>query len=75
LNDLEKQKEHLIAEVYAKSKINIQESIAKQFKNEIIELVKTSSNHNNQVKNYLFGGVIGTICGIIFSLMFIFILK
>lgn len=75
LNDLENQKDHLIAEIYAKSKINIQESIAKQFRNEIIELVKQSSNQNNQIKNYLFGGIVGALFGIAFSIVFIFLLK
>lgn len=75
LSELDNRKDQLIAEVYAKSKINIQENIAKQFKKEVAELVKASNTTNNQTKNILLGGVIGSVIGIIFAIMFIFVLK
>lgn len=75
LSELDNRKDQLIAEVYAKSKINIQENIAKQFKKEIAELVKASNTTNNQTKNMLIGGAIGCVIGIVFAIMFIFVLK
>ena len=75
LDELSKQKEHLIAEVYARSKANIQDTLSKELMNQVKILMKTTTNSNNNVKYMLLGGVGGCLVAFILFMLLTLVLR
>ena len=75
LDELAKQKEHLIAEVYARSKANIQDTLSKELMNQVKILMKTTTNKNNNTKYMLLGAVGGGLVAFVLFMLLTMVLR